>query len=168
MRNWKYSQRNHWEWDEVRMGCIGGHTTIRNTMKKITEISSIKTCHVLTTGWSITPWKCMPIHEGECWASRSGRFVCTERSPDTRRIGDWTGLRVGLDMSRIKMRFLLAKSKVSLRVLGKWMYSPTHSLNSSLDGGEWSASGPGRFTPRKKAPGGPQSLSGRGGEERNS
>jgi len=33
------------------------------------------------------------------------------------------------------------------------MYSFTHSLNSALDGGEWSASRPGRFAPREKAPG---------------
>jgi hypothetical protein len=33
------------------------------------------------------------------------------------------------------------------------MYSSTHSLNSALDGGEWSASRPGRFTPRERAPG---------------
>jgi hypothetical protein len=49
-------------------------------------------------------------------------------------------------------------------------------LTSALDGGEWSASCPGRFTPRKKEPlvpigrrlGGLQSRSGRGGEEKNS
>jgi hypothetical protein len=28
----------------------------------------------------------------------------------------------------------------------------THSLTSALDGGEWSASRPGRFTPRERAP----------------
>jgi hypothetical protein len=32
------------------------------------------------------------------------------------------------------------------------MYSSTHSLNSALDGGEWSASRPGRFTLRERAP----------------
>jgi hypothetical protein len=36
-------------------------------------------------------------------------------------------------------------------VLGEWMYSSTHSLTSALDGGEWLASRPGRFTPREKA-----------------
>jgi hypothetical protein len=41
-------------------------------------------------------------------------------------------------------------------VLGEWMYSSTHSLTSALEGGEWSASRPGCFTP-----GGPQSRSGR-------
>jgi hypothetical protein len=33
------------------------------------------------------------------------------------------------------------------------MYSSTHSLTSALDGGEWSASRPGRFTPRERVPG---------------
>jgi len=38
-------------------------------------------------------------------------------------------------------------------VLGKWRYSYTHSLNSTLDGGELPASRPGRFTPRERAAG---------------
>jgi hypothetical protein len=38
-------------------------------------------------------------------------------------------------------------------VLGEWRYSSTYSLTSVLDGGEWSASRPGSFTPREKAPG---------------
>jgi hypothetical protein len=37
-------------------------------------------------------------------------------------------------------------------VLGEWRYSSTHSLISALDGGEWSASLAGRFTPRERAP----------------
>jgi hypothetical protein len=32
------------------------------------------------------------------------------------------------------------------------MYSSTHSLTSALDGDEWSASRPGRFNPRERAP----------------
>jgi hypothetical protein len=38
-------------------------------------------------------------------------------------------------------------------VLGEWRYSSTHPLTSALDGGEWSASRPNRFTPRERAPG---------------
>jgi hypothetical protein len=38
-------------------------------------------------------------------------------------------------------------------VLGKWRYSPTHSLTSALDGSEWSASRPSRFTPRERTRG---------------
>jgi hypothetical protein len=40
-------------------------------------------------------------------------------------------------------------------VLWEWKYSSTHSLNSALDGGEWSASRPGRFTPKERAPAAP-------------
>jgi hypothetical protein len=36
-------------------------------------------------------------------------------------------------------------------VLAKWRYSSTHSSTSVLDGGEWSASRSGRFTPRERA-----------------
>jgi hypothetical protein len=39
------------------------------------------------------------------------------------------------------------------RRIGEWGYSSTHSLTSALDGGEWSASRPGRFTPWERAPG---------------
>jgi hypothetical protein len=35
-------------------------------------------------------------------------------------------------------------------VLGEWKYSSIHSLISALDGREWSASRPGRFTPGKE------------------
>jgi hypothetical protein len=38
-------------------------------------------------------------------------------------------------------------------VLADWKYSSTHYLTSALDGGEWSASRPGRFTLRESAPG---------------
>jgi hypothetical protein len=37
--------------------------------------------------------------------------------------------------------------------LGEWRYSSTHAFTSALDGGEWSASSPRRFTPRKISPG---------------
>jgi hypothetical protein len=37
--------------------------------------------------------------------------------------------------------------------MGEWMYSSTHSLTSALDGGEWPASRPCRFTPKERAPG---------------
>jgi hypothetical protein len=38
-------------------------------------------------------------------------------------------------------------------ILGEQRYSSTHSFTSALDGGEWSASRPGRFTPRARARG---------------
>jgi hypothetical protein len=35
----------------------------------------------------------------------------------------------------------------------EWRYNSKHSLTSALDGGEWSASRIGRFTPGDRAPG---------------
>jgi hypothetical protein len=56
-----------------------------------------------------------------------------------------------------------------------WRYSSTYSLTTALGGGKWLASRPGRFIPGKslcypldRRLGGPQSRSGRGGEEKNS
>jgi hypothetical protein len=37
-------------------------------------------------------------------------------------------------------------------VLGEWKYSSTHSLTSTLDGGEGSASRPGHFNPEEVVP----------------
>jgi hypothetical protein len=39
------------------------------------------------------------------------------------------------------------------KVYWEWRYISMHSLASALDGGEWSASCPGRFTSRERAPG---------------
>jgi hypothetical protein len=63
-----------------------------------------------------------------------------------------------------------------MKAYWEWRYSSTHSLISALDGGEWLASRPGRFTPREKAPGthwiggcvGPRAVLDIGGEEKNS
>jgi hypothetical protein len=38
-------------------------------------------------------------------------------------------------------------------LMGEWRYSSTHSLTSTLDIDEWSASRPDRFTPRERSPG---------------
>jgi hypothetical protein len=37
--------------------------------------------------------------------------------------------------------------------MGECTYSSTHSLTLALDGHEWSASRPGRFTPKERTPG---------------
>jgi hypothetical protein len=64
--------------------------------------------------------------------------------------------RTSYSQSKVK-----AKAKLSLcfnwaprqqGVLGKWRYSSTHSLTSALDGGDWSASRPGRFNSGETAP----------------
>jgi hypothetical protein len=41
---------------------------------------------------------------------------------------------------------------MSWRRIGEWRYNSPHSLTSAPGGGEWSASRPGRFTPREAAP----------------
>jgi hypothetical protein len=40
-----------------------------------------------------------------------------------------------------------------MKVHWEWRYSATYPLTSALDGDEWSASRPGRFIPRERAPG---------------
>jgi hypothetical protein len=40
-----------------------------------------------------------------------------------------------------------------MKAYWEWTYSSTHSLTLVLDGGEWSASRPGRFTPIERASG---------------
>jgi hypothetical protein len=39
------------------------------------------------------------------------------------------------------------------KTYGEWRYSSTHSLTSAADGGGWSASRSGHFTPRERTPG---------------
>jgi hypothetical protein len=51
-----------------------------------------------------------------------------------------------------RRNFTLTKHH-AMKAYWGWMYSYTHSLTSALDGGEWSASRPGRFTPRERSPG---------------
>jgi hypothetical protein len=48
---------------------------------------------------------------------------------------------------------LLLNEHHVIKAYWEWRYSSTHSLTSALDGAEWSASRPGRFTPRKRVPG---------------
>jgi hypothetical protein len=53
---------------------------------------------------------------------------------------------------KVKLSLCLTKHH-AIKAYWEWRYSSTHSLTSALDGGEWSTSRPGRFTPREKAPG---------------
>jgi hypothetical protein len=61
-----------------------------------------------------------------------------------------------LQIWRIKMKLsscFFNRAPLHEGVLGEWKYNSAHSLISALDTGEWSASRPGRFTPRERAPG---------------
>jgi hypothetical protein len=63
--------------------------------------------------------------------------------------------RCDSDLVKVKVKLSLCFNWASRYegVLGELRYSYTHSLTSALDGGEWSASRPGRFTPRERVPG---------------
>jgi hypothetical protein len=56
-----------------------------------------------------------------------------------------------LDQSKLSLCFNQAPHHEG--VLGEWMYNSSHSLTSAVDGDEWSASLPGRFIPKERAPG---------------
>jgi hypothetical protein len=89
----------------------------------------------------------------------------------------WNYVIMNTPKSEVKIKlslcFFLTEHHI-IKANWRWRYSSTHSLTSSLDGGEWSYSHPGRFTPRERSPntqlyrrlGGPQSRSGRGGVEK--
>jgi len=51
---------------------------------------------------------------------------------------------------KVKVKFLCDFNQAPRHegVLEEWRYSFMHSLTSALHGGEWSASRPGRLTPR--------------------
>jgi hypothetical protein len=68
---------------------------------------------------------------------------------------DRLAIETGCHIKRWKCRcaFILNWAPRHESVLGKWRYSSKHSLTSALDGGELSASRPGRFTHRERAPG---------------
>jgi hypothetical protein len=50
---------------------------------------------------------------------------------------------------KVKLSLCLTKHN-AMKAYWEWRYSSTHSLTLALDGGEWSASRPGRFTPKGK------------------
>jgi hypothetical protein len=53
----------------------------------------------------------------------------------------------------VKLSLCFKRASRHENILGEWRYSSTHSSTSALDGGEWSASRPGRFTAGERAPG---------------
>jgi hypothetical protein len=59
----------------------------------------------------------------------------------------------GKDKVKVKLSLCFNRALRHEGVLGEWRYSSIHSLTSALDGGEWSASRPGRFTPKERASG---------------
>jgi hypothetical protein len=87
---------------------------------------------------------------------RTGQLAQTLPSATDRRTQTYTHKRLYTPWSLKRYRCPCAFSNSALRhegVLGEWRYISTHSLTSALDGGEWSASRPGRFTPSERDPG---------------
>jgi hypothetical protein len=62
----------------------------------------------------------------------------------------WMALAYRAVKGKATLSLCLTKKHAMKAVLGEWKYSSTHSLTSALDGGEWSASRPGRFTSRER------------------
>jgi hypothetical protein len=104
-----------------------------------------------------------------------------EKAPGTYCIGGWVGPGAGLDtVSKRKIPSPRRDSNLAKHHAMKTYWDiggiSTPSLTSALDGGKWSASRPGRFTPQGKSPwyplyrrlDGPQSRSGHCVEEKNS
>jgi len=53
-------------------------------------------------------------------------------------------------VTKVKVKLSLCLTKYhAMKAYWVWRYGFTHSLISALDGGEWSASRPGRLTPRE-------------------
>jgi hypothetical protein len=96
----------------------------------------------------------------------------------TQTLRQWHAIRSFYHLQQAKVKlslcFCFNRAPRHEDVLGEWRYSSTHSLTSALDGGEWSTSRPGHFTPKERAAGthwigdwvGPRACSGRGGEEK--
>jgi hypothetical protein len=60
-----------------------------------------------------------------------------------------------MDLIKVKEGKIFLWAQLSTtpgRRISEWRYSSTHSLTSALDGGEMSASCPGHFTRRERAP----------------
>jgi hypothetical protein len=65
----------------------------------------------------------------------------------------WTESILHIEL-KVKVKLFLCLTKHhTMKAYWELRYSSTHSLTSALDGGEWSASRPGRFTPSETAPG---------------
>jgi hypothetical protein len=62
----------------------------------------------------------------------------------------WVGLHTINIKVKVKLFLCFNWAPRHEGVLEEWWYSSTHSLTSALDGGQWSASRFGLFTPRKE------------------
>jgi hypothetical protein len=66
--------------------------------------------------------------------------------------------QTGIELAMVKCKgkvtpVLFLTEHHAMKAYWGWRCSSIHSLTSALDGGEWSASRPCRFTPRERSPG---------------
>jgi hypothetical protein len=93
---------------------------------------------------------------------------CLQRSPyseikqQTKKLWNfytrlWSSSQQACGIMKMSILSTLTKARLNVEsikgVLEDWRHSSTHSLTSALDGGEWSASRPGRFITKERAPG---------------
>jgi hypothetical protein len=96
--------------------------------------------------------KFLPLnrHDANLWHVLSDKIVelCTAGNKASKYTSDLWNVKVKLSLC-----FFLTKHHTVKTYWGvEWRYSSTHSLTSALHRSEWSASRPGRFTPRERAP----------------
>jgi hypothetical protein len=85
------------------------------------------------------------------WLSTTQRLRMCGNLPPLRHVTNIINITIDIYYSSV----LKVKGKVApvpWRRMGECKYSSTHSLTLALDGGEWSASRPDRFTPSERAP----------------
>jgi hypothetical protein len=100
--------------------------------------------------WSLPSWFCVCMH-----FSCLIHATCLAHLPSFLVSLIVSGPHAALCAVKVKLPSAFSSYRAPSHegVLGEWVYSSTHSLTSPLDGGEWSASRPGRFTPRERVPG---------------
>jgi hypothetical protein len=74
------------------------------------------------------------------WSVQVMKLLIMQSSPASRHF-----------LLKVKLSLCLTKHH-AMKEYWEWRYSSMHSLTSALDGGEWSASRLGRFTPKERAP----------------
>jgi hypothetical protein len=91
-------------------------------------------------------------HNPLCCFSTNAYFCCLFLESVRKLLGTPSYQRTS-DRLKVKLSPCFNWAPRHEDILKEWRYSSTHSSTLALDGGEWSASRPGRFTPRERAAG---------------
>jgi hypothetical protein len=87
-------------------------------------------------------------HSGLGWDKKNSQPLSGLEPPIIQLVAE----RYTTDLSRLLSTRNILTQHHTMKAYWEWRYSSAHSLTSALDGGEWSASRPGCFTPRERAP----------------